>query len=73
MIAISPLHTTLALAQTARSTGPVPALSLTPACPPETAEEELARLLLEAAHVSRRNRALEVELQACEVSSLWFL
>ena len=73
MIAISPLHISLALVRTARCFGPVPALSLAPACPPETADEELARLLSEAAHASRRNRALEAELQACEVSSLCFL
>jgi len=73
MIAISPLHISLALVRMARSNWPVPALSLAPACPPETADEELARLLSAAAHATRRNPALEVELQACEVTSLWFL
>ena len=73
MISISPLHLSPSSARASRPNGRAPAISPTPACPPETADEELARLLSAAAHATRRNPALEVELQACEVTSLWFL
>jgi hypothetical protein len=73
MISISPLHLSPSSARASRPNGRAPALSPAPACQPETADEELARLLSEAAHASRRNPVLEAELQACEVTSLCLL